>query len=64
MTNTHHAEMKELVIGRDLSWMDDAPLVCEKAAKYVAEEAENTKSSQRPQAPRKLPTPPSRLCRR
>jgi DNA adenine methylase len=23
MTNTHHATMKELVIGKDLSWMDD-----------------------------------------
>ena len=22
MKNTHHAEMQELVIGRDLSWMD------------------------------------------
>lgn len=24
MKNTHHAEMTELVIGRDLSWMNDA----------------------------------------
>lgn len=30
MTNTHHATMKELVIGRNLSWMDNAPVVCEK----------------------------------
>ncbi|MFH1742436.1 MAG: DNA adenine methylase, partial [bacterium] len=27
MTNTHHATMKELVIGRDLSWMDRFPAV-------------------------------------
>jgi DNA adenine methylase len=25
MSNTHHAQMKELVIGRDLSWMDQYP---------------------------------------
>jgi len=24
MKNTHHAEMKELLIGRDLSWLSDA----------------------------------------
>lgn len=29
MKNTHHAEMTELVIGRDLSWMDDTTRVCE-----------------------------------
>ena len=23
MTNTHHAAMEELVIGKDLSWMDN-----------------------------------------
>jgi hypothetical protein len=33
MTNTHHAEMKELVIGRDLSWMGDSPPVGEKGTK-------------------------------
>ncbi len=34
MKNTHHAEMTELVIGRDLSWMDDTTRVCESAATY------------------------------
>jgi DNA adenine methylase len=29
MKNTHHAEMTELVIGRDLSWMDDTARLCE-----------------------------------
>jgi DNA adenine methylase len=35
MTNTHHAAMKELVIGRNLSWMDDAPVVREKSSRYA-----------------------------
>jgi DNA adenine methylase len=34
MKNTHHAEMTELVIGRDLSWMLDAPMIREKRAIY------------------------------
>jgi DNA adenine methylase len=36
MTNTHHATMAELVIGRDLSWMDGFPAVHEPKAEYVA----------------------------
>jgi DNA adenine methylase len=27
MTNTHHATMEELVVGKDLSWMDGFPAV-------------------------------------
>lgn len=34
MKNTHHAEMTELVIGRELSWMDDTARVCESASAY------------------------------
>lgn len=34
MTNTHHATMSELVIGRDLSWMDGLPAVHEPQAQY------------------------------
>ena len=34
MKNTHHAEMTELVIGRDLSWMYDAPMIKEKKRVY------------------------------
>lgn len=34
MTNTHHATMKELVIGKDLSWMDQFPAVYEPEEKY------------------------------
>jgi DNA adenine methylase len=36
MTNTHHAKMEELVIGRDLSWMDGFPAVHEPLARYTA----------------------------
>lgn len=36
MTMTHHAEMKELVIGRDMSWMEQSPVVREAKAKYIA----------------------------
>lgn len=35
MTNTHHATMEELVIGRDLSWMDKFPAVHEPGAEYA-----------------------------
>jgi len=36
MTNTHNMTMEELVIGKDLSWMDRFPAVHEPKAKYVA----------------------------
>ncbi|GEM_PF-5090135 len=29
MTNTHNREMDELVVGKDLSWMDSYPAVRE-----------------------------------
>lgn len=34
MNNTHHATMEELVIGKDLSWMDGFPAVHEPTAEY------------------------------
>ena len=34
MKNTHHADMTELVIGRDLSWMSGVDRVLEKPKKY------------------------------
>jgi len=34
MTNTHHATMEELVIGKDLSWMDCYPAVHEPRVEY------------------------------
>jgi DNA adenine methylase len=35
MTNTHHTTMEELVIGKDLSWMDRFPAVHEPETKYL-----------------------------
>jgi len=35
MKNTHHAQMEELVIGKDLSWMDQFPAVHEPPAHYA-----------------------------
>ena len=35
MSNTHHATMKELVIGKDLSWLDRLPSVREPKVGYV-----------------------------
>ena len=37
MKNTHHATMKELVIGRDLAWLDELPVVHEAVAEYRVE---------------------------
>lgn len=34
MTNTHHATMEELVIGKDLTWMDSHPAVHEPTVDY------------------------------
>jgi len=37
MTNTHHSAMEELVIGKNLSWMDGFPEVHEPEVEYVVE---------------------------
>jgi len=34
MKNTHHATMRELVIGRDLSWLEELPAIHESKARY------------------------------
>jgi len=39
MKNTHHTTMRELVIGRDLSWLDELPAVCESEIGYSTEKA-------------------------
>jgi DNA adenine methylase len=36
MKNTHHAEMNELLIGRDLSWVEDGGVFREEHARYHA----------------------------
>lgn len=40
MKNTHHATMEELVIGKDLSWMDRYPKVHEPLAEYRVDSKE------------------------
>ena len=37
MTNTHHAAMEELVIGKNLSWMDSFPAVHEPEVEYAVQ---------------------------
>jgi DNA adenine methylase len=37
MTNTHHATMEELVIGKNLSWMDSFPAVREPEVEYLVQ---------------------------
>lgn len=49
MTNTHHATMEELVIGKDLSWMDRFPAVHEPKAEYVVARSIKKKRSKSPQ---------------
>jgi DNA adenine methylase len=37
MTNTHHATMEELVISKNLSWMDSFPAVHEPGVEYIVQ---------------------------
>jgi DNA adenine methylase len=48
MNNTHHAIMEELVIGKDLSWMDQYPSVREPEAKYRIKRTKKTAKSSAP----------------
>ena len=45
MTNTHHATMEELVIGKDLSWMDRFPMVHEPETEYLVRKAKKKRPS-------------------
>jgi DNA adenine methylase len=38
ITNTHHTIMEELVIGKNLSWMDSFPAVHEPEVEYIVQE--------------------------
>lgn len=42
MKNTHHAEMTELLIGRDLSWFDESPKLQEVPSSKVSEKRKTT----------------------
>ncbi len=39
MKNTHHATMRELVIGRELSWLDELPTIRESGPRYSVKKA-------------------------
>ncbi|HUV80562.1 MAG TPA: DNA adenine methylase [Candidatus Bathyarchaeia archaeon] len=41
MTNTHHARLEELVISKDLSWMDGFPAVHEPEVEYLVRNKKN-----------------------
>lgn len=45
MNNTHHVTMEELVIGRDLSWMDGFPAVHETQSEYTARKIKKKRSN-------------------
>ena len=56
MKSTHHATMKELVIGRALSWLDELPAVHEPKAKYWVKKPREkcpNKALQRTRCPRR-----------
>ena len=44
MKNTHHATMRELVIGRDLSWLDELPAIRESGVRYSVKKAKEQTS--------------------
>lgn len=44
MKNTHHATMRELVIGRDLSWLDELPVIRESGSRYSVKQAKKQTS--------------------
>jgi DNA adenine methylase len=47
MNNTHHALMEELVIGKDLSWMDQYPAVHEPKSEYKTKKIPTKRLSRR-----------------
>jgi len=47
MTNTHHTIMEELVIGKNLSWMDSFPAVHEPEVGYIVQEKKKRYTSRR-----------------
>ena len=47
MTNTHHTIMEELVIGKNLSWMDSFPAVHEPEVEYIVQKNKKRYTSRR-----------------
>lgn len=50
MNNTHHATMEELVIGKDLSWMDGFPSVHDLSAEYKVRKIKREHPSRKSEA--------------
>lgn len=46
MKNTHHSRMEELIIGRDLSWLDALPAVHEPAREYFGNSQDKGQGSE------------------
>ncbi|HNR32097.1 MAG TPA: DNA adenine methylase [Candidatus Hydrogenedentes bacterium] len=59
MTNTHHARMEELVIGKNLAWLDGLPAVREPRGQY-GKSKRSTKRSKAQAYRKKKPTPNTR----
>jgi DNA adenine methylase len=38
MNNTHHAKMFELVISKNLTWLNDLPIICETSSAYLTKQ--------------------------
>lgn len=55
MTNTHHATMEELVVGKDLSWMDSFPAVHEPEAEYTTRSRKKTRRHKKENRQRRGP---------
>ena len=53
MTNTHHATIEELVIGKDLSWMDKFPAVHEPEVRYLVQKTKKRRPKKRVERTRK-----------
>ncbi len=47
MKNTHHAEMNELLIGRDLSWVESGGVFREEPTPYKVQPGHKNKSKKR-----------------
>jgi DNA adenine methylase len=47
MTNTHHATIEELVIGKNLSWMDTFPAVYEPSVEYIVKKKKRSRPVKR-----------------
>ena len=47
MTNTHNSKLEELVIGKNLSWMDEFPTVHEPEVEYGPQEIRDNQNNKK-----------------